>query len=378
MLIILSGLVGQSGVGGQAWAVMQYLAGLRALGHEVVYLEDTGDGTGVYDWEAGGTTHDIDRPAGYVGACMASMGLQDRWIYRSGDEARGMSVEELVSLCARADLLIMRAAPLWHWRPEYALPRRRAFIDVDPGFTQVRLATDRAFAGWVGRCERHFTVGTRIGTAGCPVPAVGVDWIHTLPPVALDLWPAAGGADATHVTTIMRWRGFFDATHDGIEYGQKDREFPRYLDLPRRTSQPFRLAIVGADTESLERHGWEVVPSWTVTRTPDEYRSFVAASRAELGIPKHGYVAARTGWVSDRSVCYLASGRPVLLGDTGFTSTLPVGEGLLVFRDLDGAIECVERMNEDYPAHRRAARGLAEEYFASARVLPRFLEDALS
>jgi hypothetical protein len=376
VLIVFAGLVGQSGLGGQAWATMNYLAGLRALGHDVVYLEDFGDWLSVYDWEAETQTTSIDYPAAYVADCMAAIELDSRWIVRAGDDARGMDVEEFVEFCDRADLLVMRAAPLSRWRPEYDGPARRVFIDVDPGFTQVRIAADSRYAAWVRRCDRFFTVGLNVGRPGCLVPTVGIEWRHTLPPVALAHWPLAT-SDAAAFTTIMRWRGFVDAEHEGVEYGQKDREFPRYIDLPARTSQPFLLALMGAEPALLERHGWHVVPSWSVSRSPQQYRSFITGSRAEFGVPKHGYVATGTGWFSDRSVCYLAAGRPVLVGDTGLHDVLPQGCGLVTFSDVDEAAAGVEAINRDYRAHCRGARRLAEEFFAAAKVLPAFLDGAM-
>jgi hypothetical protein len=175
----------------------------------------------------------------------------------------------------------------------------------------------------------------------------------------------------------MAWRGFHDAEYKGVSYGQKDKEFPRYIDLPRDTAQPLRLALKGVEPELLTEHGWEVVPSWVISRTPWSYREFIQDSRAEFGVPKHGYAATRSGWFSDRSVCYLASGRPVLVGDTGIADCLPTGSGLLTFRDPAEALAGIDAINSDYVGHRRAARALAEEWFAADKVLPAFLDSAL-
>jgi hypothetical protein len=176
----------------------------------------------------------------------------------------------------------------------------------------------------------------------------------------------------------MQWRGFRDVTYEGVVYGQKDREFPRYIDLPLHTAQPFRVALTGNPPYDLAAHGWEIVPGWIPTRTPESYRAFIEDSRAELSVAKHGYVQMRGGWFSDRSVCYLASGRPVLVEDTDLADWLPTGEGVVVFDDLDSALKGVELINRDYERHCSSARQIAENIFSTERVLPPLLESALA
>jgi hypothetical protein len=376
--IIFAGTIGRSGLGGQAWAGLQYLLGLRALGHEVYYLEDCGRSSWVYIWESEEWTHELDYPAAYVEASLRPFGFGARWIYRDNYRSLGLPLEEFLEICRRADLLILRAVPLWTWRPEYETPRRRVFIDVDPGFTQIKIANgDAGFAEGVARAERRFTYGTRIGKADCAIPLDGGPWMQTIPPVFLPEWPEAGGEGEAY-TSVMRWQGFKEVNYHGVSYGLRNKEFPRYFELPRRTGQVFRMAQMGMKPEWLHEHGWESLPGETVSRTPDSYRHFIQASRGEFSVPKEGYVSMRGGWFSDRSVCYLASGRPVLIEDTALSEELPVGEGLLTFRDADGAVAAVRRVEEAYEAHRRAARQLAESHFATDNVLPRFLEMAMN
>jgi hypothetical protein len=162
-----------------------------------------------------------------------------------------------------------------------------------------------------------------------------------------------------------------------VAYGQRDQEFPRFLELPRMTSQKFRIAQLGIDPAWLKRHGWEVAPGEFVSRTPASYREFIQGSRAEISVPKNGYVKMRGGWFSDRSVCYLASGRPVLIEETGLSDWLPTGAGLITFTDPQEALAGVDKINADYEHHRRAARKLAENYFAAEKVLPEFLDAAM-
>jgi hypothetical protein len=376
--IIFSGTIGRSGLGGQAWAVLQYLIGLRALGHEVCYLEDCGDCSYVYDWGKQEWTYELDYPAAYVHACLAPFSLGDAWIYRTNAGSRGLPLDAFLDFCTSADLLVMRAVPLWVWRPEYDRPSRRAFIDVDPGFTQISIASgDQGIAEGVARAERRFTIGQHIGDAGCPIPTAGGPWLKTLPPVALCEWPFAEH-EAAHFTSVMRWQGFREARFQGAVYGQRDQQFSKYLDLPQRINQGFRLAMMGTRPEDLNRHGWEVAPGEIISATPTSYRDFIRQSRGEFSVPKHGYVESGSGWFSDRSVCYLACGRPVLMEDTSVNDWLPVGEGLVTFKDVDGALSGVNRINANYDQHRRAARRVAENFFAAEKVLPSLLDTAMS
>src|SRR5262249_789248 len=217
----------------------------------------------------------------------------------------------------------------------------------------------------------------RYGAPDCAIPSDGGPWRLTRPPVFLPEWPECQEA-ATHFTSVMRWQGFKEAIHKGIHYGQRDKAFPIYFDLPQRTSQKFRIAQMGTKPELLESHGWEVVPRESISRTPELYREFIQRSRGEFSIPKQGYVALKGGWFSDRSVCYLASGRPVAMEDTGLTDWLPVGRGLVTFRNPVEALACIEQINGDYETHQQAARRLAQEFFASEKILPGLLNAAMN
>ncbi len=377
MKILFAGTIGRSGLGGQAWASLQYLLGFRALGHEVFYLEDCGDCSWVYNWDKAEWTFDLQYPADYIRECLAPFGFSENWIYRTNGGSTGAPLEELLSFCKEADLLVIRAVPLWVWRKEYDQPLRRIFLDVDPGFTQISIANgDKGLAEGIARCERRFTLAQRVGAADCPIPVVGGPWLKTLPPIFLPEWPMAKGV-ASRFTSIMRWQGFREASYQGVCYGQRDKEFPAFLELPRLTPQKFCIAQMGIEPKLLESAGWEVAPGEVISRTPASYRAFIQDSRAEFSVPKNGYVKMRGGWFSDRSVCYLASGRPVLIEDTGLGDWLPVGEGVVTFRDLKEAAAGVKSINDDYERQRRAARGLAENVFSTERVLPPLIEMAM-
>jgi hypothetical protein len=172
----------------------------------------------------------------------------------------------------------------------------------------------------------------------------------------------------------MQWKSYEEVAYRGATYGNKSREFSAIQDLPRRCSQPFRIALSGGDPDALRQLGWAVETGWEASFTPASYQHFIRTSRAEISVAKHGYVATRSGWISDRSACYLASGRPVLVQETGMSDRIPTGRGLVTFRDADEALAGIEAINGEYELHRRAARELAEEIFATERVLPRLVE----
>jgi hypothetical protein len=357
---------------------MNYLLGLHELGHNVFYLEECGEGSWVYNWETEELTTDLDYPTTYLRDCLSSIGFDGQWIYRAGDHSIGMPLDAFRSICSKADIFIVLASSIDIWREEYDWPRRRIYIDLDPGFTQIRLAGgDSHLSNTVKRCERLFTIGQRIYASDCTIPTGDHRWLKTVVPIFLPLWKVAEGNDINCFSTIMQWRSYQEVSHKGVVYGNKDKVFINFIHLPKLTSQCFRIAVTGGNNEELSRHGWEVEVGWMVSRTPGLYREFVQKSRAEFSIVKHGYAATNGGWFSDRSVCYLASGRPVLIQDTGLDDWLPTGEGLLTFQDLPGALKGIEIINGDYERHRHKARAIAEEYFATNRVLPQLLEAAM-
>ncbi|HSH81683.1 MAG TPA: hypothetical protein VLA19_24415 [Herpetosiphonaceae bacterium] len=379
MIIILAGSIGRFPIGGNAWCEMQYLLGLSALGHDVFYLEECGEEAWIYNWETEELTTELEYPTTYIRDCLGPIGFGARWIYRAGGRSVGMEHDTFLDICAQADLLIVRGGPIVLWRSEYGWPKRRIFIDSDPAFIQIGLANGNPeLVGTIERCERLFTIGQRIGSSDCSIPTAGRRWLKTMFPISLPHWPLVEDALATYFTSVMQWRSYPEVVYKGISYGNKDKEFPKFMDLPTRTAQPFQIALTGAPPEYLSKHGWEVVPGWMASRTPWSYRTFIQESRAEFGVAKHGYVLTRSGWFSDRTICYLASGRPALVQDTGLHNWLPTGKGLLTFSDVHEAVRGIDAINADYAGHQRAARALAEQYFAAERVLPPLLEAAMN
>ena len=352
--------------GGATWAVLQYLLGFRELGHEVVFVEQV---------DAGVAREDSENAA-YMRAVAERFDLTDSWALLAAGTERtaGLSYEALRTFARDADVLINISGILTD-EELMGAARVKVYLDLDPAFNQLWHAQgiDMHFGGH----DRFVTVGQAIGTSACTVPTSGIEWIPTVPPVVLTHWPVSPGGD--HITTIGNWRGYGSVEHEGVHYGQKAHSMRGYMGLAARTDAPFRLALdvhpgETPDIEALDRNGWQIVSPAKVAADPDAYRDFIAGSLAELGIAKSGYVLSRCGWFSDRSACYLASGKPVIAQDTGFGRFLPTGEGLLSFATEDDALAAVEDVRSSYDRHARAARDIAEQHLDSRQVLARLLE----
>ena len=373
--VVVSGMVaGDPYQGGASWAVLQYVLGLQRLGCDVVLVEQ---------WEAPQETTSLTRtPAGfYFREIVRSFGIEEcSALLRAGtDQTVGLVYARLRERCRGADLLINISGILTEPELISDIPVR-AYLDLDPAFNQLwhESGIDMRFEAH----NRFVTVGQALGTPDSPVPTAGREWIPTLPPVVLDRWPSAGGPGDGSFTSIGNWRGYGSVEHEGVHYGQRVHSMRPFMELPRRTDAQFRLALAihpgeKKDLEALDANGWQLVDPLDAAGTPERYARFIKRSTAELGIAKSGYVLSRSGWFSDRSACYLASGRPVLAQETGFTRFLPAGDGLLSFETLDEAVAGVEAIRSDYARHARAARELAEDLLDSDRVLQALL-DALA
>jgi hypothetical protein len=366
MRIAVSGMVaGDPHQGGASWAVLQYVLGLRRLGHEVLLVEPV---------ESGALRS--SESASYLEAVATRFDLEHATLVDPEGESAPIPADRLRELMRDAELLLNVSGMLAV--PELLEPIPvRAYLDLDPFFNQHwhLQGAEMRFAA-----HTHFaTVAAGIGGPENEVPTLGLDWIETLPPVVLEEWAPAPERPSLPLTTIGHWRSYGPIEHGGRRYGQRAHSLRELIELPRRTGADFLLALgihadERADLEALGRNGWRLADPAEVAATPDRYRDFVRASAAEIGIAKEGYVRSRSGWFSDRSACYLASGRPVVAQDTGFGRALPVGEGLLAFGRVEEAAAAVEDVLARPQEHARAARAIAEELLDSDRVLSRLLE----
>ena len=362
----VSGMVaGVPGQGGATWAVLQYVFGLRALGYDPYVVESVA---------AGGLASDVED---YFRDVLEAADLGGRAsLLEEGGRALGLSRDRVRSAADEAVFLLDLAGNLRE--PELAerIPVR-VYVDLDPAFTQLWQAVEGIDMRLDG--HTHFaTVGQDIGGAGCDIPDLGVDWIPTLPPVDLDRWPVAPPPESGAWTTLANWRGYGSIVHDDRHYGQKAHAFRQIMDLPGRTVERLEVALAihadeVDDLTALSENGWSLVDPDRAASTPGRYRDFIARSRGEIGIAKTGYVEADCAWFSDRSACYLATGRPVVARDTGFSRHLPTGLGLLSFRTAEEAASALEAVEREYPSHARAAREIAAAHFDARKVLSRLL-----
>jgi hypothetical protein len=390
--VIVSGVIANKARnGGAAWTRLSWALGLRRLGCDVIFVEQIAPDACV-DEQGRPTPFGQSTNLRHFVRVVERFGLAGHaaLLCIGGDsasqsvtEAYGIPYPEICAAASGADLLVNISGHLT-LEPIRSRVRRRVFIDLDPGFTQLWHAKggDVRLAGH----DDYFTVGENVGTAACDLPTGGIRWRPVRQPVVLDEWPVvppttvAASERPLRLTTIANWRGpFGPVEHAGATLGSKVHEFRRFIDLPHRTGQTFELAldIHPAETRDLTllaEHGWRVVNPKAVAGDPDRFRGYVQGSDAEFSVAQAVYVHTNTGWFSDRTVRYLASGRPAVVQETGFTRNLPASEGLLAFGTPDEAADAAQRVAANYQAHCLAARKLAETYFDSARVLGRFLD----
>lgn len=364
--IVVSGMVaGDPHHGGATWAVLQYVLGLRKLGHDVWIVEPV----------AQRPSESVVR---YFESVRDAYGLTGRaaLVVAGTDEVIGTSATRLQQLAGDADVLIDIAGMLINEPISERIPTR-VYLDLDPGFTQ--LWHDAASIDMRLEGHTHFvTVGLGIG-ADSPVSTCGRSWFTTVPPVVLERWPVTGTIVHDAFTTVANWRAYGSVEHEGVFYGQKAHSLRQLVDIPLRIDESFVLALgihadERPDRELLAANRWQIIDPLVAAGSPETYRAFVSGSKAEIGIAKSGYVVSRSGWFSDRSACYLASGRPVVAQDTGFSRYLPTGDGLLAFDDAAGATACIEAVRANYAGHARSARAFADAHFNSDVVLTRLLE----
>lgn len=373
--IAVSGSLAQRpGRAGHAWVFLNYLLGLRDLGHEVLFLDRLEAGM-LGPGEVAASPRD-SRGARWLVETMASVGLEGSYALLLDDgETIGLSRAGALARLGRSDLLLDFNGFLADEELLAAAPRR-VFFDIDPGFAQMwsELGLTEMLAGH----DAFATVGLNLGGPGCKVPTGGREWVTTTQPVLLERWPAVAGGAA--FTSVGSWRGPFGPVEfDGVSYGLRAHEFRRFAELPRRCQAPFEIALDidpadAADTGRLREGGWGLADAAAIGADLDTYRTYLQGSLAEISIAKGMYVRSRGGWFSDRSACYLASGKPVLAQETGFGDYLPLGEGLLSFEDVDGAAAGAEAILAAPERQARAAREIAAEHFDSRKVLPTLLE----
>ncbi len=360
---------------GVVWQLIHHLVGLRELGLDVYYLED--HGAWVYDPIVGAISPDASHNLKLLGAVMERFGFRDRWSFFdvTSGEYLGMGRERSLRLLAEADAVINLCVATLP-REEHLRTRCLVYLETDPGAFQVRYARHDAEAARIARAHRiFFTYAANIGQPDCLLPAGGLRWHPTRPPVLLEQWPEQSATPMPAAfTTVGTWRNKGNDVELGgrTYYWSKHLNFAKMLDIPRRAGQAVELATdlnSGPDYERALAGGFSFRPVVPMSLDIDTYRGYISASRGEFTVAKDLYVSTRSGWFSDRTVCYLAAGRPAVTQFTGFEKFIPAGAGLLGFADDASAVEALRAVSADYPRHARAAREIAREYFDAQRLL---------
>lgn len=387
-IAVVTGMIATYPVGGVVWDYGQYALGLERLGFDVYYLEDTNNYT--YDPRLRKYTEDPSFGAHFLPAGLAALSptLAKRWHLRAVDgRSFGMEPREFRNVIrdARIFLNVSGGAVV---RDEYRECPNKVLIDTDPGRNHFRdyprmERNPEEFLRHGFRAHDHFfTYAERMGQPDCVLPTFGLHWQPTRPPVVLDCW--ASRPPGSTWTTVMTWSNRSEPLeYQGVHYGDKEMEFKRIEDLPRQVDARLEIAAGGTDRPDDAREaakwgdplagwksaGWHVIDAADASRTADSYRAYVEQSRGEFSVAKNVYAATRSGWFSCRTACYLASGRPAVVQDTGFSAIIPAIKGLVAFSDFDGAVAGISGVERDYSAHAAAARRIAEEYLDARLVL---------
>jgi hypothetical protein len=381
--LVVLGMMGYAPFAGQTWLYLNWILGLRALGHEVWYVED--NDLWPYDPRINSFTDDCTYGINHVRSALERVGVRDEWVYRpsrSSDTCINATVEQLSELYRTCDALL-NIVGVTYLSDAHMAADIRVYVETDPVVAELRLANgDEKTASIFARHNRFATYGENYGAADCGVPTNGIPFATTRQPIDLTHWSRATDEPGPFFTTIANYRhpADYDVTYRGITYRwSKHVEWAKFMDLPKRTAQPFEVALKvdeDRDREELESNGWRLTDPVAMSLDAFvQYPEFIRRSRGEFSVAKDQNVRLRSGWFSERDACYLATGRPVIAQDTGFSNTLPTGTGLISVTTVDEAAAAVDEVNGNYAEHAAAARGIAEDHFEAQMVAKKFLHD---
>lgn len=356
-VVVAAAVANRHRLGGSMWVRRSWATALQHLGFDVFLLDELSlDGRSEAFGEA-------TKELGVAGALL------------EGDKVHGRDLQELHERLDDAALLINLSGHLRN-RELLRRPRVRAFVDLDPGYTQIWHARGHD-VGLAGH-DHYFSVGTNVGTPSWTLPSGEIDWRPVRQPVVLEDWPVSDG-EFTSFSTVGSWRGPFGPVEwNGRSYGPKAHQFRRFATLPKTVGLPFEAALAidaadARDRERLESGGWQLRDPGDVATTA-AFARYVSTSGAEFSPAQDVYVSTSSGWFSDRTVRYLASGRPAVVQNTGLEQALPLGDGLLAFGTVREAADCARDVVARYPTHREAARAIAEEFFSPQAALAPLLD----
>ncbi len=380
-IAIVAGYVVRCPLAGYAWQALHYLAGLRELGFDAWFYEDTAYYGECFDPVSGEMGAPRPPASAFAAEFFAHHGFGDRWIFWDAQRDRYAGRDGATARAVLNDAKLVVSLAAVNRLPR-SVGRRRAFVDIDPGVTQIQADRDRGLRELLDEYDAHFTIGENIGRPGCIVPTGGRTWHPTRQPIALQYWETDATPPSAGFTTIGRWdeqRRVQELGGRRYSWSKRD-QWLHMVELPRATGARFELAMdvdkVPDDRALLAAHGWQVVDPLTVSMDALRYRDYIRSSCGEFSVAKELNVHLATGWFSDRSACYLAAGRPVVVQDTGFGTALPTGAGLLPFATFPEAVDAVRAVVADWSLHSDAARRIAERYFAAPCVLTSLVDRA--
>jgi len=370
--VVVFGILFWYPLSGVTYQFLHYLIALRRLGYDPYYIEDSA--RWIYDPALDDVSGDALPNIEAVAPILRRHGFGDRWGFRGGypgGQCDGMTETQIEELYHEAEAFL-NVTGAQEIREEHMQIPSRIYVESDPVAMQIRVAKGDVSA--LDALHAHtmlFTFGENFGAQDCGVPLERFRWFPTRQPVVLDFW-APLEADSGSYTTVASWRnkGNDIEWNGDTYYWSKDREFMKLLDLPPDAPVPLELALSPTeDYRLLTEHGWKIADAVNISRDAETYRDYIRRSHGEFTVAKDQNVRLRSGWFSDRSACYLASGRPVISQDTAFGNILPTGRGLFAFQTRDDIVQALQIIEADYPAQRRAARDIASEYFAAEKVV---------
>ena len=375
--IIALGYIVRWPLGGMVWSNLHFLMGLRDLGHEVYYLEDSDDYASCYDPERCLTDTNPAYGLSFATKVLGRLGFGEHWAFHDAHTStwHGPLADKVQSISRSADVVLNLACanPLHPWLRD--IPKR-VYLDEDPAFNQIKLRTDEKARQRALAHNVFATFGENIPRGTSRLPKDELPWVATRQPVYLPAVPVQAPRPEGKFTTVMQWQSYKTLEFEGVRYGVKAESFEPLQNLPATTGPVFEIAMGGGNVPRgmLRRKGWNLVNPLPLSLDPWTYETFIRESKAEFGLAKEGYVVANTGWFSERSACYLAMGRPVLAQETGFSEWLKASDGVVPFSNAAEAAAGVRAIETNYSHHCLAARSIAEEYFDSRKVLPELIE----
>jgi glycosyltransferase involved in cell wall biosynthesis len=360
--------------GMMSWS-LQYLLGLKALGHDVYFVEKAGYEKSCFDPFQNLMTDDCEYGIRTVSSLFKRFGFDHKWCFVDVQgNYYGLDRQQVSEIFKTADLFIDSGSH-GSWLEE-AANVTQVLIDGEPGYTQIKWSQKLSSGSEIPKYHHYFTNGKNIGNSDNEVPTLGIKWEHLYSPVDTRLFVPKPGAKQAPYSTVMNWQSHEPLLYNGREYGQKDIEFEKFMQLPTQLACPVEVAVAGKliPIETLKKNRWIINDAQKVTLSFESFVNYINYCRGEFSVCKNVFVANRTGWFSDKSAAYLASGRPVILQDTGFSRHLPVGEGLFAVNNLEEAKDAVEKIEKDYTRHSQKAREIALEFLDTQKTMKKFLD----